>query len=167
MILRLRGYDGYVQCVIDVTGFRFKGTSWSEARIKLSPMDPWMLNMTTCTDHQLFIFREKLWIFLSVLEVGNLSLFTTFKKQFGLGRWKRGPPRIEHSIRSNIPRLNISLLQFREFPLHTMCAQWWPLIRLRGIQDVQLCRTAAYSWRFIMIHIHSLPHTYTDTSTSI
>ena len=111
--------------------------------------------MTTCTDHQLFIFREKLWIFLSVLEVGNLSLFTTFKKQFGLGRWKKGPPRIEHSIHSNIPRLNISLLQFREFPLHTMCAQWWPLIRSRGIQDVQMCRTAAYSWRFIMIHIHS------------
>ena len=157
MILRLRGY---VQCVIDVTGFRFKGTSWSEARIKLSPMEPWMLNMTTCTDHQLFIFREKLWIFLSVLEVGNLSLFTTFKKQFGLGRWKRGPPRIEHSIHSNIPRLNISLLQFREFPLHTVCAQWWPLIRSRGIQDVQMCRTAAYSWRFIMIHIHSLCTTY-------
>ena len=29
----------HVQCVIDDTGFRFKGTSWSEARIKLSPMD--------------------------------------------------------------------------------------------------------------------------------
>ena len=41
-----------------------------------------------------------------------------------------------------------------------MCAQWWPLIRSRGIQDVQMCRTAAYSWRFIMIHIHSLCTTY-------
>ena len=135
---------------------------------RASNYHPWMLNMTTCTDHQLFIFGEKLWIFLSVLEVGNLSLFTTFKKQFGLGRWKRGPPRIEHSIHSNIPRLNISLLQFREFPLHTMCAQWWPLIRSRGIQDVQMCRTAA--WRFIMIqfiHYHIRSHTYTDTSTSI
>ena len=152
--LRVRGYG---QCVIHVTGFRSKGTSRSEARIKLSP---WMLNMSTCTDHQLFIFREELWIFLSVLEVGNLSLFTTFKKQFGLGRWKRRPPRIEHSIHSNFPRLNISLLQFREFPLHIMCAQWWPLIRSRGIQDVQMCRTAAYSWRFIMIHIHSLCTTY-------
>ena len=48
--LRVRGYG---QCVIDVTGFRSKGTSRSEARIKLSP---WMLNMSTCTDHQLFIF---------------------------------------------------------------------------------------------------------------
>ena len=56
MILRLRGYVWYVQCVIDVTGFRFKGTSWSEARIKLSPMDPWMLNMTTCTDRQTINF---------------------------------------------------------------------------------------------------------------
>ena len=77
---------------------------------RASNYHPWMLNMTTCTDHQLFIFREKLWIFLSVLEVGNLSLFTTFKKQFGLGRWKRGPPRIEHSIHSNFSPLNISLL---------------------------------------------------------
>ena len=140
----------------------------SEARIKLSPMDVEYDHLYWPSDHQLFIFREKLWIFLSVLEVGNLSLFTTFKKQFGLGRWKRGPPRIEHSIHSNIPRLNISLLQFREFPLHTMCAQWWPLIRSRGIQDVQMCRTAA--WRFIMIqfiHYHIRSHTYTDTSTSI
>ena len=45
-----------MQCVIDVTGFRFKETSWSEARIKLSPMDPWMLNMTTCTDRQTINF---------------------------------------------------------------------------------------------------------------
>ena len=119
---------------------------------RASNYHPWMLNMTTCADHQLFIFREKLWIFLSALEVGNLSLFTTFKKQFGLGRWKRGPPRIEHSIHSNFPPLNISLLQFREFPLHTMCAQWWPLIRSQGIQDVQMCRTAAYSWRYLTIY---------------
>ena len=69
-------------------------------------------------------------------------------------------PRIEHSIHSNFPRLKISLLQFREFPLHIMCAQWWLLLRSRGIQDVQMCRTAAYSWRFIMIHIHSLCTTY-------
>jgi hypothetical protein len=140
----------------------------SEARIKLSPMDVEYDHLYCPSDHQVFIFREKLWICLSVLEVGNLSLFTTFKKQFGLGRWKRGPPRIEHSIHSNIPPLNISLLQFREFPLHTMCAQWWPLIRSRGIQDVQMCRTAA--WRFIMIqfiHYHIRSHTYTDTSTSI
>ena len=77
---------------------------------RASNYHPWMLNMTTCTDHQLFILGEKLWTFLSVLEVGHLSLFTTFKKQFGLGRWKRGPPRIEHSIHSNFPPLNISLL---------------------------------------------------------
>ena len=82
----------------------------SEARIKLSPMDVEYDHLYWPSDHQLFIFREKLWIFLSVLEVGNLSLFTTFKKQFGLGRWKRGPPRIEHSIHSNFPPLNISLL---------------------------------------------------------
>ena len=66
----------------------------SEARIKLSPMDVEYDHLYWPSDHQLFIFREKLWIFLSVLEVRHLSLFTTFKKQFGLGRWKRGPPRI-------------------------------------------------------------------------
>lgn len=47
---------------------------------RASNYHPWMLNMTTCTDHQLFIFREKLWIFLSVLEVGNLSLFTILSR---------------------------------------------------------------------------------------
>ena len=123
---------------------------WSAHQIIThGPMDVKYDHLYWPSDHQLFIFGEKLWIFLSVLEVGNLSLFTTFKKQFGLGPWKRGPPRIEHSIHSNFPRLNISLLQFREFPLHTMCAQWWPLIRSRGIQDVQMCRTAAYSWRLL------------------
>ena len=35
----LEDMSDMMQCVIDVTGFRFKGTSWSEARIKLSPMD--------------------------------------------------------------------------------------------------------------------------------
>ena len=166
MILRLRGYDGYVQCVIDVTGFRFKGTSWSEARIKLSPMD-------VEYDHLYWPSAFHFWWETMDLSecVGSWKFVVvhyTFKKQFGLGRWKRGPPRIEHSIHSNIPRLNISLLQFREFPLHTVCAQWWPLIRSRGIQDVQMCRTAA--WRFIMIqfiHYHIRSHTYTDTSTSI
>ena len=47
---------------------------------RASNYHPWMLNMTTCTDHQLFIFGEKLWIFLSVLEVGNLSLFTILSR---------------------------------------------------------------------------------------
>ena len=47
---------------------------------RASNYHPWMLNMTTCTAHQLFIFGEKLWIFLSVLEVGNLSLFTILSR---------------------------------------------------------------------------------------
>ena len=48
---------------------------------RASNYHPWMLNMTTCTDHQLFIFGEKLWIFLSgwvcwKLEICRSSLFS-------------------------------------------------------------------------------------------
>ena len=59
--------------------------------------------MNTRATHQRFLFG-KLQIFLSALGVHfSCLLLSTVKQQFGehrvwLGRWKKGPPRIQHSI---------------------------------------------------------------------
>ena len=62
-----------------------------------------MLKMNTRATHQRFLFG-KLQIFLSALGVHfSCLLLSTVKQQFGehrvwLGRWKKGPPRLQHRI---------------------------------------------------------------------
>ena len=163
MILRLRGYVWYVQCVIDVTGFKF--------RVKrASNYHQWMLNMTTCTDRQTIKFSffarnyGSFWVCwrlefcrCSLLSRSNLDWVGERGDLQGLNIASTPHSSIEHFTTkvSGIPVAHHvrTMMAFDTFAGYPRCAD---------VPDSSLFLTI-----IIMIHIHSLPHTYTDTSTSI
>ena len=87
----------HVQCVIDDTGFRFKATSGSETHhVKDEHLCP--INVSWLGSYRYSSVRREF-----ILVAYYILLLSTVKQQFQkhrvwLGRWKKGPPRLQHSI---------------------------------------------------------------------